>query len=166
MKLSDIFNQPERAAQLDNLAEALAALKAQKKHLSQGNDKIFQTSYALTQTEMILRRAEAYNRGPLPRDSAGADSVALQTKKLHDLKVEMARNVIADEKKFTAAVNAAFGDPKRAPTDFPGTPTDKVVDPRIIDRQISQINALIDNGSFGNTMKRVAWQAVNTFSRN
>jgi len=165
MKLSAIFNQPDRAAQLDHLEEALRALKAQRRHLSEGNDAIFETSGVLVTLKMSLSRAEAYNHGPLP-NSAGSDSVATQTKKLHDLKVDMARNVIADEKKFAAAVNAAFGDPKHTPAEFSSSPTDKVVNPRIIDRQISQINALIDNGSFGNTMKRVAWQAVNTFSRN
>jgi len=165
MKLSAMFNQPDRATQLDHLEEALAALRAQRRHLADGNDKIFQTAGVLTTLKMNLARAEAYNHGPLP-NSAGSDCVATHTKKLHDQKVEMARNVIADEKKFTAAVNAAFADPKSVQGQFPESATDKVVNPRIIDTQIGQINALIDGGSFTNTVKRVAWQAVNTFSRN
>lgn len=165
MKLSGIFNQPDRTEQLDHLEDALRALKAQRRHLADGNDAIFQTTGVLTTLKMSLSRAEAYNHGPLP-NSAGSDCVATQIKKLHDLKVEMARNVIADEKTFAAAITAAFADPKQAEKQFPENPTGKVVNPRIIDEQISQINALIDNGSFGNTVKRVAWQAVNTFTRN
>ncbi|MEZ0261018.1 MAG: hypothetical protein ACAH80_08410 [Alphaproteobacteria bacterium] len=165
MKLSAIFNQPDRSEQLDHLEEALQALKAQRRHMVEGNDQIFKTASVLSMLKLNLARAEAYNRGALP-NSAGSDCVATQVKKLHDQKVEMARNVVADERKFAAAITAAFGDPKQAETKFPENPTAKVVNPRIIDQQISQINALIDNGSFGNTVKRVAWQAVNTFTRN
>lgn len=165
MKLSALFNQPDRAAQLDHLEEALQALKAQRRHLSEGNDRIFQTTSVLTTLKINLARAEAYNHGPLP-NSAGSESVAAQAKKLHDAKVDMARNVIADEKKFAAAIAAAFADPKQAQAQFPDSSTEKVINPRLIDRQIGQINALIDNGSLANAVKRVAWQAVNTFSRN
>lgn len=165
MKLSKLFNDPARTEQLDHLEDALAALKAQRRHMNEGNDKIFQATSVLTTLKMNLARAEAYNHGPLP-GSAGAESVATQSKKLHDAKVEMARHVIADEKKFATAIAAAFADPKQAQAQFPDSSTDKVVNPRLIDDQIGRVNAMIDNGSFGNTVKRVAWLAVNTFSRN
>jgi hypothetical protein len=165
MKLSGIFNQPDRAEQLDCLEQALLALEAQKRHLDKGSDQIAKANYGLIQSAMILKRAEAYNHGPLSKDSVGSSSLGDQQKKVKELRTGLARTIAADETAVATAVAAVFKG-GTAPEVFNSSAAAKLEKPEVINRQIGAINKLIDDGSLGNTVKRVAWQATRLFTHN
>ncbi|HYD17933.1 MAG TPA: hypothetical protein VEF76_05605 [Patescibacteria group bacterium] len=195
MSLSTAFNaNPDRAAQLALLEQALDILKDQKAASHENRSMHGE----LAETRRFIRQwggdagdgegvcARSY---PNPR----ANDIAQAQVKLNEMQTGVIARLAAgeeklvglvekifggDEKKlaafysgaapsndylaqkWTGAVQAAYSHPAGATVDA-GTAVTAVVAkfaaPDAVDGQIKKIEALIDDGKFANTVKRVAW---------